>query len=179
MGVMSLFTHGLIPRPLQPGFFTHKKGDSALSTSFTHVARRGIPLLLMVAGLAAVSGCALTPEDSERWRESQRPILKERAEARWAGLIKGDAEVAYSYFSPAYRGVVSLQQYKGGLGSAVNWRLARVKDIRYDSPEVASVSVEVAYRFALPLSGGEEIESVRIQDEKWQYGDGGWWYTSK
>ena len=97
----------------------------------------------LVAGLAyamlsALPGCAtLEPEESEKWRESQRPVLKARAEARWDALIKGDIEKAYIYTTPEYRAVVNLQQYKGKYGRVLDWRGARVVDISYDVPTVA------------------------------------------
>lgn len=133
-------------------------------------------------GLVAsiVAGCAsIGPADTEAWRSSQRPVIKQRAEARWDALIKGNYETAYGFLTSAQRSVVSLQQYKGSIGGAVLWQVARVDDIRYDSPTVAAVSVAVTYRFMPPGSGGKEIESVRQMQEKWLYKDGGWWYTAQ
>jgi hypothetical protein len=129
--------------------------------------------------LSALPGCAtLEPEESEKWRESQRPVLKARAEARWGALIKGDIEKAYTYTTPEYRAVVNLQQYKGKYGRVVDWRGARVVDIGYDVPTVASVSVEVTYRVDLPGTGGELIETKKAISEKWIYKNREWWYTS-
>jgi len=139
---------------------------------------------LVMAGLAyailsALPGCAtLQPEESEKWRESQRPVLKARAEARWGALIKGDIEKAYTYTTPEYRAVVNLQQYKGKYGRVVDWRGARVVDISYDVPTVATVSVEVTYRVDLPGTGGELIETQKAISEKWIYKNREWWYTS-
>ncbi|MFZ3174882.1 MAG: hypothetical protein WA146_08305 [Thiobacillus sp.] len=129
--------------------------------------------------LSALPGCAtLEPEESEKWQESQRPVLKARAEARWGALIKGDIESAYMYTTPEYRAVVNLQQYKGKYGRVVDWRGARVVDIGYDVPTVASVSVEVTYRVDLPGTGGELIETKKAISEKWIYKNREWWYTS-
>lgn len=129
--------------------------------------------------LSALPGCAtLEPEESEKWRESQRPVLKARAEARWGALIKGDIENAYTYTTPEYRAVVNLQQYKGKYGRVVDWRGARVVDIGYDVPTVATVSVEVTYRVGLPGTGGELIETQKAISEKWMYKNREWWYTS-
>ena len=134
---------------------------------------------LAFAMLSALPGCAtLEPEESEKWRESQRPVLKARAEARWGALIKGDIESAYMYTTPEYRAVVNLQQYKGKYGRVVDWRGARVVDIGYDVPTVASVSVEVTYRVDLPGTGGELIETKKAISEKWIYRNREWWYTS-
>ncbi len=133
----------------------------------------------MVVSALVLSACALflKPEDSPKWYDSQRAVLTERAEARWQARMKQNIEAEYAYLSPAYRAVVSLQQYKGRVGNVIEWRLARVKDILYDSPTVASVSVEVTYRFT--VRDGTEMESSRILIEKWLYMDGGWWYTAK
>lgn len=138
---------------------------------------KGVRLVLVTS---LIAGCAsIAPADSDAWRISQRPILKQRAETRWNALIKGEYEVAYEYLTPAQRSVVSLQQYKRTTGGAVQWRVAQVDDIRYDSPTVAAVSVAVTYRFMAPGNGGKEIESVRQMQEKWLYKDGGWWYTTQ
>jgi len=137
--------------------------------------------VVMFAVLAFVAtGCATTkPEDSDKWYQSQRQELRSKVEARWAALIKGETETAYMYLSPAQRSVVSLQQYRRTLGGAVQWRVAQVDDIRYDSPTVAVVSVALTYRFASSATGNKEIESVRQMQEKWLYKDGGWWYTTQ
>jgi len=139
---------------------------------------------LTVAGLAfatltALSGCAtLQPEDSEKWRESQRPVLIERAEARWNALIKGDIEKAYTFTTPDYRAVVSAQQYRGKYGRVADWRVARVVNVSYDVPTVAAVSVEVTYRVGIPGAGGELIETKKSISEKWIYKDREWWYIA-
>lgn len=134
---------------------------------------------LAYAVLSVLPGCAtLEPEESEKWRESQRPVLKARAEARWDALIKGDIEKAYAYTTPEYRAVVNLQQYKGKYGRVVDWRGARAVDISYDDPTVATVSVEVTYRIGLPGMRGEVIETQKAISEKWIYMNREWWYTS-
>lgn len=126
-----------------------------------------------------LSGCStIQPGDTDEWRNSQVKVLKERAEARWAALIKHDFASAYDYLSPDFRAVVTLQQYKGRIGSVVDWQLARAKNVSYDDPTVASVMMEVTYRFRMPSTGGE-IESTKFLDEKWLFKDGNWWYTSK
>jgi hypothetical protein len=134
---------------------------------------------LAFATLTALSGCAtLQPEDSEKWRESQRPVLIERAEARWNALIKGDIEKAYTFTTPDYRAVVSAQQYRGKYGRVADWRVARVVNVSYDVPTVAAVSVEVTYRVGIPGAGGELIETQKSISEKWIYKDREWWYIA-
>ncbi len=144
------------------------------------IANRRHFILGALAGGATLlmPGCAtLEPEDSEKWRTSQRPILKERAEVRWSALMKGDYEKVYSFTSPEYRAVVDLQQYRAKYGRVVDWRVARVVDISYDGPTVATVSVEVTYRTSLPGLAGESIETKSLIPEKWIYRNREWWYT--
>jgi hypothetical protein len=155
--------------------FMEKGGDSL----FQMKCRRPLSLWLLIVSLTLVlTACATSPADSDGWRESQSEVLKSRAEARWAGLINGDFDKAYSFLSPDYRSVVSLQQYRGKFGRAMNWRLAHAKDISYDSPTVASVLVEVTYRVGL-MGSAQPVESTRLMTEKWLYKDGGWWYTDQ
>ena len=132
--------------------------------------------LLLASGLTA---CAVSPEDSDRWRTSQAEVLKERVEARWKHVVNGDIDKAYEFLTPEYRAVVPLQQYRGKYGRALEWRVARVAHVGYDSPTVASVSVEVTYRADLPGVRSGSIETVKTLTEKWLYMDGGWWYTAK
>lgn len=120
----------------------------------------------------------LEPEGSEKWLAAQKEVLETRAVDRWNALIKRDMEKAYSYTSPEYRSVVSLQQYAGKYGRSVEWRMARVVNVSYDGPAVATVSVEVTYRVGLPGSGGEMFESPKLIFEKWIYKDREWWFTS-
>ncbi len=134
---------------------------------------------LASAGLVTLPGCAmLQPEFSEAWQESQRDVLKQRAEARWQAVIKSDLDAAYLFTTPEYRSVVTVQQYKGKYGRVANWRVARVVNVSYDVPAVATVSVEVTYRVLLPGSGGEAVETRKLISEKWIYKNRDWWYTA-
>lgn len=126
-----------------------------------------------------LASCASTPEDSDAWFDSQRPVIKARAEARWDALIKRDMEKAYSFLSPDVRTVVSAQQYRAKFGRVLDWRVARATDIRYDSPTVASVMVELTYRIDLPGQRGEQIENKTMLTEKWLFKQGGWWYSER
>lgn len=102
-----------------------------------------------------------------------------RAEARWGYLIQGDHEGAYQFLSPEYRAVVTLQQYRGKYGRAAEWRVARAGHVSYDSPTVASVSVEVDYRVGHRGLRAEKTDVFsRYLTEKWLYKDGEWWYTT-
>lgn len=142
--------------------------------------------VLMLALAGSMSACAPlgllgAPADAtqatESWLESQKPVIAQRAEARWKALIAGDFQTAYEFETPARRSVFSLQQYKGNFGNSVVWQLARVKSVEYDPVNVARVVLDVEYQ--APVKGVENARGVRQMTEKWLYSDGGWWYISQ
>jgi hypothetical protein len=66
-----------------------------------------------VLGLFLLAGCAtqireLTTDSSP---EAKRAVVRERAEARWQAIGKGDFAAAYGYMSPASRQVVSAATF--------------------------------------------------------------------
>jgi hypothetical protein len=152
----------------------NRVGASLVSSSAC--ARAGCRLL-MVLFASMFTGCAsLTPEDSEAWRDSQQRALVERAELRWKALISGDFEKAYQYQSPAYRAVVSMQQFKASFGGSVAWLAARAGKVEYDEPSAANVTIGVEY--SAGIFGGGNYKSTRELMERWLYVDGTWWYVS-
>lgn len=139
-----------------------------------------------ITGLCLLSlvGCAGTLPQVESALDPQHGFTKQvesqlaaRVQARWDALIAGDYEKAYSFETPAYRSVFSIQQYKGRIGDAVAWKNARVLSSKYDENHMASVSVAVEYEALVSLAGN--VRSVRVMAEKWLYSDGAWWYISQ
>jgi hypothetical protein len=56
--------------------------------------------------------------------------------------------------------------------------MAKVLNVSYDDPAVATVSVEVRYRVDLPGIRGEVFETQKTIPEKWLYKDRKWWFVS-
>jgi hypothetical protein len=71
-----------------------------------------------------------------------------------------------------------MQQYKGKYGRVLDWQMAKVLNVSYDDPAVATVSVEVRYRVDLPGIRGEVFETQKTIPEKWLYKDRKWWFVS-
>ncbi len=92
-------------------------------------------LLAGCAGPAALSPSA-TPEQKEK-------VVAERAEARWAALIKGDLNAAYAYLTPATRATMSLDQYKGRIKPGI-WRAAKAEKVKCDG-DVCGVAMQITY----------------------------------
>jgi hypothetical protein len=102
--------------------------------------------------------------------------LAHRAEARWRSQIEGNFEAAYGYTLPSYRQTHTVQQYRGLFGSVVRWRLATVQGIRYDTPSVAHVRLNLETEHVPPWGGQAERLVTRLY-ETWLYRGGAWWLS--
>lgn len=115
-----------------------------------------------LTGALALAGCAIT---------ETRPVsevVKERAEARWELLIKGDVRGAYGFLSPGAREVVSADSYAGGIKPGL-WRTARVDKVNCVSAELCEVDLTIGIVFR----GRASHTPLR---EKWVRAEGKWWY---
>ena len=70
----------------------------------------------------AISGCAML--DTRPPEE----IVKERAQARWSAMVKGDMKVVYDYLSPGSRAVVSAEAYASQFRVGF-WKAAEVDKV--------------------------------------------------
>lgn len=147
--------------------------------SISHPRREFMRIGLAGVALFGITACAsLEPEGSEKWRAVEQKKIQQRAEARWDALIKRDMKKAYAFTTPAYRNVVTLQQYVAKYGRVLDWRKARVLNVSYDDLTVATVSLEITYRVAFRDTAGAEIETPSVVSEKWIYKDREWWYIA-
>jgi hypothetical protein len=102
--------------------------------------------------------------------------LASRAEGRWKSLVEGDYAAAYGYTLPSYRQIHTLEQYATRFGKAVRWRVAKVQGIRYDSPTIAHLSIDLEADVALPWGGQTERVVTRLY-ETWLNREGEWWIS--
>lgn len=105
--------------------------------------------------------------------------LRQRVESRWQALAAGDFEAAYQFGTPGYRAVYTPLQFKYQFGSQIAWRVATVKDIRYDDDDanVARVVVSVAYRYDEPEKKDyRALDGTATLNEVWLRKDEQWWY---
>ncbi len=109
----------------------------------------------------------------------QDKLLADRVEARWKAMVERDFASAYGYTLPSYRQANTLEQFAKGYGRAVGWRLAQVRGIRYDAPEIARVKIALETEHATPWSGGQLEKRVTGIDETWLNRDGVWWLSPK
>src|SRR4029453_12699397 len=88
----------------------------------------GIRIGSAVIAFAVAAGCAtmgggLTKDTPP---EVKAAAVKERSNARWAALIKGDKDAAYAYLSPGTRELITLEQYRGRMQSGVGFRSVQI-----------------------------------------------------
>ncbi len=87
---------------------------------------------MALAGLAACAtpgGYPAAPAPTTP--EARQALVAERANARWAALIKDDLNAAYGFLSPASREVLSLDKYKTTMRRGA-FRVAKVDTVACD-----------------------------------------------
>lgn len=109
---------------------------------------------------------------------SREDKLSVRVQNRWNALIARDFAKAYEFNSPGYKGLHTLEQFKGGFGGQVIWTDADVARLEAKG-DAAKVVVMVKYKAVLAfgtqdgstLSPGETAlhENWILEDEVWYY----------
>jgi hypothetical protein len=115
--------------------------------------------------MALAQGCAvLNPKpDAE--------VVKDRAQARWNSVIRGDLAEAYGFLSPASRASVTFDQYSERTRRGF-WKSATLDKVDCASPTVCEVHAKVEYaargaRLATPWK------------ESWIKEGSTWWYVQR
>jgi hypothetical protein len=120
-----------------------------------------------VAAVLAVmlSSCAaMAPSSPE-------VAVKERAQARWDAMVKGDFNAAYGYLSPGSRSVVSVQDYGASLRRGF-WKSATVEKVECGSAQSCEVLATIEYE----TMGRRTKTPLR---ESWIRDGSEWWYLQK
>jgi len=132
---------------------------------------RAVASVAAVAVLQGVLGCATTGSGVSRDSspEVRRAAVTERANARWAALLKGDIDAAYLYLSPASREVVTLPEFRA------KTRVGGFREVKIDSvdcdAEVCKVGILLTYDHRL-MSG-----ITTPLSESWVLNQGQYWYV--
>jgi hypothetical protein len=120
----------------------------------------------LVAGVLAIvlCACAAVAPRSET-------VVKERAQARWDALVKGDFNAAYGYLSPGSRSVTTATDYSAGLRKGF-WKSAAIDKVECGSAQSCEVFATIEYEF----SGMRTKTPLR---ETWIRDGSEWWYLQK
>ena len=139
------------------------------STSMPAAPRRAALLAAVLGGALWLAGCAAlqpkTPEDQ----------VRDRAEARWAALVKRDFPKAWQYTQPGFRAVVKPQDYQNRFGDALVWKSAIVHSVDCEA-ERCKVRVRVTSDNMVPNFRARLPEITSYVDELWLRDEGQWWF---
>ena len=114
-------------------------------------------LLVALAGCASVGG--LTKDSPP---EAKQAAVAERAKALWAAVIDGNFDQAYTFLSPASKGIVSLASFKQQ--ARTGYREAKVEKVECDGA-VCKVKMFVVYDHRLMKGLGTPLEERWVIDE--------------
>lgn len=124
---------------------------------------RSWTLLFPVFLALAVAGCAGMQPKAE-------DIVRERSQARWDALVKGDLKTAYSYFSPGSRAVLTYEDYVTSIRRGF-WKSAKVEKVSC-AADTCESQVAIEYEF-------QRIRTKTPVRENWIREGSDWWYVQK
>lgn len=110
--------------------------------------------------------------------QARRAVLTQRVAAKWDALIHKDFLTAYSFTSPGYRKLFSLDAFKSSFGNKVTWRRVEVVDVDFKDNDAAVVGINL--HFVYHSSQVERVFDLQTYvQEPWVLVDGQWWYVVK
>jgi hypothetical protein len=111
--------------------------------------------------------------------EARRALLEQRVMARWDALIRKDFETAYSFTTPAYRNLFSLDAFRRNFAvGKVVWRRIEVVDVDFKGEDAAMVGINIHFVY-YQAPAGNDIEMTTYTQEPWVQVDGQWWHLMK
>lgn len=126
----------------------------------------GVPGRLAAGVLAVVlvSCAGVAPRSDDA-------VVKQRAQARWDALVKGDFNAAYGYFSPGSRSVMSATDYASSLRRGF-WKSAVVDKVECGSAQSCDVSATIEYEYM-------GLRTKTPLRESWIRDGSEWWYLQR
>lgn len=110
--------------------------------------------------------------------QTRRAVLTQRVAAKWDALIRKDFSTAYSFTSPGYRKLFSLDTFKSSFGHKVTWRRVEVVDVDFKGDDAATVGINIHVVY-YPPQAERAIDMQSYVHESWVLVDGQWWYLVK
>ena len=98
-------------------------------------------------------------------------VVKERSQARWNALVKGDTAKTYDYLTPTARNTLKLDDYTANMRAGF-WKAVTVDKVECDGPDLCVVSVTVEYDHKM----GRNKSPLQ---ETWIREGSNWWYAQK
>ena len=149
-----------------------KKGGRSMlrSGSGIHIWTRWFALSAIVMGVLAVAGCAGLQSDTD---EPPELVVRKLSTQRWQALLARDFDKAYSFSTPGYRKLRSLEYFKTNRqGAPVKWLSAEILRVECEKERCKTV-VQVESKPTLPFPFRGNITSGL--DEVWVFEEQRWW----
>ena len=129
--------------------------------------------------VALAAGCATKGVElsADSPPEAKAEAVRERANARWAELIKGDKDAAYAYLSPGVRKMISPEQY------SVRVRTGGFRAVHIDkvdcAAETCTVTLRLTYDYLAPRGAGAAKGITTTMQETWVLEQGQAWFVMR
>jgi predicted small secreted protein len=106
--------------------------------------RQGAVILSAVLVAASLAGCAsMSGDGRDMTPEARQALVTKRIDARWAALMKGDLEQAYTFMSAGSKEAVPLRVYKEKIKPGM-WRAVKVDGMDCEA-EICQVKMTLTY----------------------------------
>ena len=125
---------------------------------------------MLSAGCATMGG-GLTKDTPP---EVTAAAVKERSNARWMALIKGDKDAAYAYLSPGTRELISVEQYRGRVQTG-GFRSVQIEKVDCDT-ETCQVGLMLTYDYMAKGTTQQKGITTYVQ-ETWVLEKGQAWFA--
>ena len=131
-------------------------------------------LVVALAAGCATKGAGLSADSPP---EVKAAAVRERANARWAELIKGDKDAAYAYLSPGVRKMMSPEQY------SVRVRTGGFRAVQIDkvdcAAETCTVTLRLTYDYLAPRGVAAAKGITTTMQETWVVEQGQAWFVMR
>jgi hypothetical protein len=135
------------------------KNNTPQSISTISTTARRAAMGAALCATLALGACASLGNSSPEAQVSQR------ANERWAHLVAKRFDEAYTYTTPAFRGVVDAATYRGRIGAAVTWLGAETIRVTCTEPDNCKAVVRLDYQ---PLFNAAAFGKLSTHiDETW------------
>src|SRR6266404_510262 len=133
-----------------------------------------MPVTVVVVAIAACAGMGGVNKDSPP--DVKAAVVKERSEARWQALIKGDLDTAYAYLSPGSKAATSIEAYRRQIRPGM-WRAVKVDSVECEG-ELCSVKLQLTYDIPRGPMSPKAIAGVETPiAERWVIENGSAWFV--
>ena len=123
---------------------------------------------VMLLAFCMVTGCTMLEE------RKPEDAVRERGMERWAALIEGKLETAYTFETPEYRELYTVLDFRKTVPGVGVWTKAVIENVECNV-EKCSVSARIYVNMKIGLAF-EKIETNGLTKENWIQGTNGQWY---